>query len=62
MEISNKHKTRIITCCSPPRCSCPEMELDFDDCRVEIRDDYQNICYMTFEDFTRLARQFLTEV
>lgn len=60
--MKSEKDVRILTTCAPPRCQCPEMELDYLECLVEIRDDYGGTCKMSFLDMANLARQFLAEV
>lgn len=55
-------KKLTLVACAPPRCQCPEVEMDFLTCTVEIRDDFGGRCHMTFEEFAILARKFLHEV
>jgi hypothetical protein len=52
----------VLVACAPPRCQCPEVEMDFFACTVEIRDDFGGRCCMTFGEFAILARKFLHEV
>lgn len=51
-----------IVACAPPRCQCPELEIDMDTCKIEIRDDFGGRVEMTFEEFSILARRFLEYV
>ena len=53
---------KTISLCAPPRCHCPELEMDMDTCTVELRDDYNGKVKLTFEEMTILARRFLEYV
>lgn len=52
----------IISLCAPPRCRCPEMELNFNDHEVQIKDDYNGVVRMTFSEMTVLSQRFLEHV
>lgn len=52
----------VISLCAPPRCRCPEMELNFESHEITIKDDYEGSVRMTFSEMTILARRFLEHV
>ena len=54
--------TRRLDSCAPPACSCPIAEMDDNERQIAIKDDYGGEVIMSYEEFTRLARQFLEYV
>ena len=52
----------VISLCAPPRCRCPEMELNFENHEVIIKDDYNGSARVTFSEMTVLAQRFLEHV
>ena len=57
-----KKENLVISLCAPPRCRCPEMELNFENHEVIIKDDYNGTVRMTFSEMTALAQRFLEHV
>ena len=57
-----KKENLVISLCAPPRCRCPEMELNFENHDVIIKDDYNGTVRMTFSEMTALAQRFLEHV
>ncbi len=57
-----KKENLVISLCAPPRCKCPEMELNFENHEVIIKDDYNGTVRMTFSEMTVLAQRFLEHV
>jgi hypothetical protein len=51
-----------IVACKRPRCNCPELHMDDDTKEILIVDDFGGSVKMTYEEFTILARGFLTHV
>lgn len=51
--------TRMLDSCAPPSCSCPKAYMDDDLKNIEIKDDYGGTVEMSYDEFYRLAKQFL---
>lgn len=57
----NKNIVTLYSCCSPPLC-CAKMDLDFIDRFAYIKDDYNNIAKVPFNEMKILAEQFLEKI
>lgn len=51
-----------IVACSPPRCKCPVMDINFENHEIVIIDDYGGKVKMTFTEMSILSQRFLEHV